>query len=177
VTVSWLPQVRELLTELGVPEGYGSDPCLSVYAEATDLAEAGENIIGRMQTLTPATVNSWQTMQQAARKDDVELLLVSGFRSVDYQAGLIRNKLNSGQRIEDILQVNVAPGFSQHHTGRAIDLATPGYKPLLEEFEESAAFAWLQEHAAKFGFAMSYPRNNPEGIIYEPWHWYRAVEK
>ena len=112
-----------------------------------------------------------------ARKDDVELLLVSGFRSVDYQAGLIRNKLNSGQRIEDILQVNVAPGFSQHHTGRAIDLATPGYKPLLEEFEESAAFAWLQEYAAKFGFAMSYPRNNPEGIIYEPWHWYRAVEK
>ena len=25
--------------------------------------------------------------------------------------------------------------------------------------------------AGAFGFSMTYPRDNPWGIIYEPWHW------
>lgn len=163
-----------LLSELGVPREYGKQPLLPTYAEADELVEAGENILGRMQTLTPDTTSGWLAMQAAARRDDVQLLMVSGFRSFVYQAGLIRNKLNAGQTIEAILQVNAAPGYSQHHTGRAIDIATPGFKPLLESFEESPAFAWLTEHAGKFGFALSYPRDNPYGVIYEPWHWYQA---
>ena len=162
-----------LLAELGIPPEYGTDPSLATYAEVTDLAEVGENIVGRMQLLTPATADAWQAMHTAAKGEEIELLIVSGFRSIDYQADLIRSKLDSGQFIEDILKVNVAPGYSQHHTGDAVDIATPGYKPLLEEFEESPAFGWLHENAVQYGFMMSYPRNNPEGIAYEPWHWYR----
>lgn len=163
----------KVLAELGVPADYGTDPALPLYREATDLVEGGLNIVGRMQTLTPATADAWTGMLAAAGEDQVDLLMVSGFRSVEYQAGLIRNKLDAGQAIDEILKVNVAPGYSQHHTGDAIDIATPGFKPLLEEFEQSPAFAWLQENAGRFGFTLSYPRNNPEGIAYEPWHWYR----
>ena len=164
---------RALLTDLGVPDDYGADPDLRVYAETTDLVDVGPNIVGRMQRLTPATAAAWQSMQNVAADDGIELVLVSGFRSFEYQAGLIRNKLEAGQQIDAILKVNVAPGYSQHHTGNAVDIATPGFKPLLEEFEESPAFAWLRDNAIQFGFSMSYPRDNPEGIIYEPWHWYR----
>ena len=164
---------RALLTDLGIPEDYGSDPKLRVYAETTDLVEVGPNIVGRMQRLTPSTAAAWQSMQNVAAEDGIELVLVSGFRSFEYQAGLIRNKLEAGQQIDAILKVNVAPGYSQHHTGNAVDIATPGFKPLLEEFEDSPAFAWLRDNAIQFGFTMSYPRDNPEGIIYEPWHWYR----
>jgi D-alanyl-D-alanine carboxypeptidase len=167
------PEHHVLLAELGVPEGYGSNPLLPVYAEATDLVEAGLNIVGRMQSLTPATAAAWLRMLNQAKAEQIELIMVSGFRSLEYQAGLIKRKLDAGQTIAEILQVNVAPGFSQHHTGKAIDIATPGYKPLLEEFEESPAFAWLTENAGHFGFSLSYPRGNPEGITYEPWHWYR----
>ena len=103
----------------------------------------------------------------------ITLLLVSGFRSVDYQARLIRKKINAGQSLGDILAVNAAPGHSEHHTGCAVDIATPGSRPLTEEFEDSPAFAWLQAHAASYGFAMSYPRNNAAGFVYEPWHWAR----
>ena len=106
----------------------------------------------------------------------LRLVLVSGFRSIEYQAGLIRNKLDAGQEIDAILKVNVAPGYSQHHTGNAVDIATPGFKPLLEEFENSPAFAWLGDNAIQFGFTLSYPRDNPEGISYEPWHWHRSPE-
>jgi D-alanyl-D-alanine carboxypeptidase len=160
--------------ELGIPADYGLEPALAIYPESVDLVDAGLNIVGRMQSLTPATATAWLTMQSAARETGIELLMVSGFRSIEYQASLIRKKLEAGQLIEDILKVNVAPGFSQHHTGNAVDIATPGSKPLLEEFESSAAFAWLLEHAGDFGFRMSYPRNNPEEISYEPWHWYRS---
>ena len=166
--------LAELFAELGIPPDYGTAPPLSTYAEATDLVEVGANIMGRMQQLTPGSAAAWREMSQAAASDKVTLLAVSGFRSIEYQAMLIRRKLNNGQGIDEILKVNVAPGYSQHHTGNAMDIATPGYKPLLEEFEESPAFEWLQARAGEFGFSMSYPRDNPQGVIYEPWHWYRA---
>ena len=73
--------------------------------------------------------------------------------------------------MEEILKVSAAPGYSEHHSGRVVDLTTPGYAPLEEEFEDSAAFAWLCRSAAEHGFYLSYPRGNPHGIAYEPWHW------
>lgn len=163
--------LRELHTELGIPEDYGLDTGLPSFEEAGDLVDAGTNLIGRKVELEPRTFKAWQDMARAALADGVTLLLVSGYRSWDYQARLIRKKLNAGQEIMDILKVNAAPGFSEHHTGRAIDIASPGSRPLTEEFENSEGFAWLTANAARFGFSMSYPRDNPWGIIYEPWHW------
>ena len=104
-------------------------------------------------------------------RSGIQLLIVSGFRGIEYQAGLIRKKLEAGQRIDDILKVNAAPGFSEHHAGTAVDIATPGSRPLTEEFEDTNAFRWLESRAIEFGFSMTYPRNNPWGILYEPWHW------
>lgn len=161
----------ELFTDLGIPVDYGRNPRRPSYAEAQELEDAEPNILGRMQRLAPPTARAWREMKAAALVDGVALLLVSGFRSVDYQADLIRNKLASGQSIDAILKVNAAPGFSEHHTGRAIDIASPGTRPLTDAFETSAAFAWLTSHARRFGFSMPYSRDNAFGFAYEPWHW------
>ena len=164
--------LRELHRELGIPDDYGQGSgAPPQYAEATELVEVGPNLVGRMQRLTPDAARAWQAMADAAALDGVTLMLVSGFRSVDYQARLIRKKINSGQEIGQILEVNAAPGHSEHHTGQAVDIASPGSRPLTEEFEDSDAFRWLTRRAAEFGFSMSYPRDNPWGIVYEPWHW------
>ncbi len=163
--------LRELHTELGIPEDYGQDGTRPVFDEATDLLEVGPNLVGRMQRLTPVAARQWFAMQTAAAEEGVILMIVSGFRSVDYQARLIRRKINAGQSVSDILTVNAAPGHSEHHTGKAIDIASPGSRPLTEEFEDSDAFRWLEQSASGFGFSMSYPRDNPGGFIYEPWHW------
>lgn len=162
---------RRLHEELGIPAGYAVDGMPPFYAETTDLVEIGPNLVGHMQRLRPDAAASWQQMVEAAAADGVRLLIVSGFRDFEYQAGLIRKKLEAGLAIEDILKVNAAPGFSQHHTGCAVDIATPGSRPLTEEFEDSAAFDWLGRRAAAFGFSMTYPRGNPCGFVYEPWHW------
>jgi D-alanyl-D-alanine carboxypeptidase len=157
--------------ELGIPGDYGAAGRPRHYAEARNLVDVGPNLVGRMQRLTPAAATQWRAMAVAALKDDVRLLLVSGFRSFDYQADLIRNKLTAGQAMSDILKVNAAPGYSQHHSGAAVDIETPGSRPLTEEFELTRAFDWLSGHAAGFGFSMTYPRDNADGFIYEPWHW------
>ena len=163
--------LRELHQELGIPADYGRDGTKPVFQEATELVEVGPNLVGRMQSLEPQTAERWAAMVRAAAADGVQLLMVSGYRSIDYQARLIRKKINAGQSVSEVLEVSAAPGHSEHHTGRAIDIATPGSRPLTEEFEESAAFNWLTENAANFGFSMSYPRDNRHGFIYEPWHW------
>ena len=162
---------QKLHQELGIPADYGQDRCLPYYSEATGLVDVGPNLVGRKQRLAPDTAARWQQMVEAASRGGIRLLIVSGFRSFEYQAQLIRNKLEAGQSIGEILEVNAAPGYSQHHTGGAVDIATPGSRPLTEEFEESDAFAWLGKNAGEFGFSMTYPRDNPYGFIYEPWHW------
>ena len=163
--------LRELHQELGIPDDYGLDGRKPVFEEATDLVDIGPNLVGRTQRLTPATAHKWGELVAAAAADGVTLLIVSGFRDIDYQARLIRKKINAGQVVSDILRVNAAPGFSEHHTGRAVDIATPGSRPLTEEFEDTDAFRWLIQSAARFGFSMTYPRDNSYGFIYEPWHW------
>jgi len=161
----------DLLAGLGIPSSYGRDPHRPRYAVATELVDVEPNVVGTLQQLTPATASAWRAMKAAAAADSVSLLLVSGFRSVERQAELIHRKLAAGQRLEDVLEINAAPGFSQHHTGQAIDVATLGCPPLTEAFESTAAFAWLTVHAAAYGFSMSYGRGNRFGFAYEPWHW------
>jgi len=162
---------QKLHQELGIPADFGDGRNLPYYEETTDLIEVGPNLVGTMQRLAPEAAARWQQMVEAAAGSGIRLLIVSGFRSHDYQAELIRKKITAGQPIDEILAVSAAPGYSQHHTGTAVDIAAPGSRPLTEEFETSDAFQWLTEHAADYGFSMTYPRDNPYGFIFEPWHW------
>ncbi|HJP38144.1 MAG: D-alanyl-D-alanine carboxypeptidase family protein [Gammaproteobacteria bacterium] len=168
--------MEHIFKQLGIPASYGRSPALPRFAEAAELTDVGPNIIGRSQSLTPATARAWSDMSAAAAADSIELLLVSGFRSTEYQAQLITNKLAAGQTIDTILKVNTAPGFSQHHSGRAIDIATPGVRPLVEAFDQSPAFQWLCTQAGNFGFLMPYGHNNEWDLSYEPWHWFLHEE-
>lgn len=160
-----------LFTEFGVSEASLQARGLKRFPEAETLtiAEIGED--GREHRLTPAAAAAWHELKAGAAAAGQAIYIVSAFRSVERQIEIVRAKLESGQTIEDILTVSAFPGFSEHHTGCALDVGTPGVKPLELEFESSSAFEWLMEHAGRFGFRLSYPRDNPHGYQYEPWHW------
>jgi D-alanyl-D-alanine carboxypeptidase len=164
-------RIAELQEQLGIPEDYQAQHKLRPREECTQLISIGQDIFGRDQQMAPRAAQAWFDMKEAAASSGIELQAVSAFRSIDYQAGIIRRKLDAGLSMENILEVSAAPGFSEHHTGRALDITTPGFEPLEEVFEDSPAFKWLQKSAVKFGFKMSFPRNNPHGVAYEPWHW------
>jgi D-alanyl-D-alanine carboxypeptidase len=168
---SYADKVGHALEDLGIASARIAARGLPLRVEATNLVSAGEDMLGRERFLTPETAAAWEKMRTAAEAEGVMLLLVSAFRSLDYQVGIFKRKLEKGQTIDQILNVNLPPGYSEHHTGRAIDIAAPGAPPLTEEFDQTLAFRWLQTHAQKFQFKMTYPRGNPHGVIYEPWHW------
>ena len=156
---------------LGLDESYGEHSELDLVAEPSVLTLAGFDRYRRPLWLGASAARAWHLMQRAAHLDGIALDAISGYRSHDYQLGIFERKLARGQTVEQILTVNAAPGYSEHHGGHALDIGTPGEPPAEESFEHSAAFTWLTTHAADFGFVMSYPRDNPHGIVYEPWHW------
>lgn len=159
------------LLALGVPDSLLLARGLQPYAEAVTLEVAEVSEHGRQHLLIPPAAAAWQRLKSAAFEAGVDVFIVSAFRSVDRQSEIIRAKLEKGHRIEDILNVSAPPGYSEHHTGRAVDIATPGSPPLEVAFEHTAAYAWLCRYAADFGFILSYPKVNRWGYQYEPWHW------
>lgn len=171
-----LEGLRHRLDLLGLDaERYASRTGLDLVAEPASLALAGFDRYRRPLWLTARAARAWQRMREAAYRDGIVLDAISGYRSHDYQLGIFERKLARGQTVEQILTVNAAPGYSEHHSGRALDIGTPGEPPAEESFENTDAFAWLRERAGDFGFRMSYPRDNPHGIVYEPWHWFYLI--
>ena len=111
-------------------------------------------------------------MINKASDNGIKLQILSIFRSYEYQEGLIQRHLDTGKTIEQTVKKVALPGYSEHHTGLAIDFTTPEEDGLVTEaFENTKAFRWLKENANSFGFYMSYPKDNPWGMVYEPWHW------
>jgi len=172
-TIGALPleRLQDRLEALGLDHSYGERTGLSLVAEPTTLALAGFDRYRRPLWLVSSAARAWRSMQAAALHEGVVLEAISGYRSHDYQLGIFERKLARGQTVEQILTVNAAPGYSEHHSGRVLDIGTLDEPPAEESFERTAAFAWLRDNAAAYGFIMSYPRNNPHGIVYEPWHW------
>ena len=167
-----LSGLRERCHELGLDDmSYAERTGLALIAEPCTLAYAGRDRYARPLWLARDCARSWKQLRTAAMQDGVVLDAISGYRSHDYQLGIFRRKLARGQTVEEILVVNAAPGFSEHHCGCALDIGTPGEPAAEESFELTPAFAWLRDHAGEFGFVMSYPRGNHHGITYEPWHW------
>jgi D-alanyl-D-alanine carboxypeptidase len=163
--------VRSLLASLQIPLELIETRSLVYHAEAEQLVLAETGRDGREHLLVPQAASAWRAMSTAALGDGLPISIVSAFRSVERQAEIVRAKLARGLSLESILCVSAPPGFSEHHSGRAVDVTTENVRPLEVEFEQTAAFRWLSDHARGFGFLLSYPRQNPYGFAYEPWHW------
>ncbi|MBT3531906.1 MAG: M15 family metallopeptidase [Gammaproteobacteria bacterium] len=168
---SFQSRIQEMHRSLGINPGYINNSKLPLCSEPDELVDTELDFLNRPQRLTPAAFAAWTEMKSSAAADGVELFLVSAFRSIQYQYELIERKIERDQKIEDILKVNAAPGFSEHHSGRAIDIGTSACDPLVEEFEKTEAYQWLDKNAQRFDFSLSYPKSNSYGIDYEPWHW------
>ena len=163
--------LRAYHAELGISPRYAENTLLPFHPTPDELVDIGLDCYERPQSLRADAATAWHSMREAAAADSIRLLVVSAYRSPEYQVEVIRRQLDEGKTIEDILTRVAAPGFSEHHSGCALDLTTPGYEAVEEEFESSPAFAWLVANAAEHGFHLSYPRGNSYGVIYEPWHW------
>ncbi|WP_416674236.1 M15 family metallopeptidase [Egbenema bharatensis] len=122
------------------------------------------------ETLHPDAAAALEAMINAARSDSVWIVLVSGFRDLTTQQRLFEDRTGVVGSVEEAAKFVAPPGYSEHHTGYAIDV-TDGSGLGFYAFEQTPAFQWMQVHAHEFGFELSFPLNNPQGIDFEPWHW------
>ena len=128
---------------------------------------------GRIK-LHQSTATRFREMQAAAKAEGVNLVILSGFRDVESQNYLFfKVKEQRVQATAKRAEVSAPPGHSEHHTGYALDFGDAGFPAthLETSFEETPVFKWLAKNAPKYSFELSFPRDNPQGISYEPWHW------
>ncbi len=127
----------------------------------------------RLEKLAPEAALALMKLIYAARDEGVWIIPVSGFRTVADQEKLFHKQIEKLGSPEAAAKLSAPPGYSEHATGYAIDLADGRFpkQDITNQFAETKAFQWLTVHAKEFGFEMSFPKNNPQGVSYEPWHW------
>lgn len=119
------------------------------------------------------TLNAYKEMWNAAKKEDLTLIVSSSYRTYEIQNKLWTRRANAnGKASAD--EYTARAGFSEHQTGLALDILT--YNATLNEFENTDEFKWLSEHAHEYGFILRYPKDKEDitGYSYESWH-YRYV--
>jgi D-alanyl-D-alanine carboxypeptidase len=109
-----------------------------------------------------------ERMFDAAERDDVDLKVISAYRSFDEQnelKGIFTQMYGEGANAFSADQ-----GFSEHQLGTAVDITTPLVGATSQSFAQTEAYEWLLDNAHKYGFVLSYPEGNTF-YIFEPWHW------
>src|SRR4051812_31893011 len=136
-------RVKTILATLQIPLNSIASRSLVFHPEAADLvvAETADN--GKEHVLVASAANAWRAMNASALADGVAIRIVSAFRTIDRQAEIVRAKMEKGLSLESILCVSAPPGYSEHHSRRAIDVTTDGVRPLEREFDQTDAFRWL----------------------------------
>ena len=116
--------------------------------------------------ITPESKKALVKMAEAANKEGINLIVDSGFRSIWYQKQIIRRRLEAGEKYEKLITFVAPPGYSEHHTARAVD-----FVPSEACFVFTDTYKWLKKNAAEFGFYETYPEDTTGTTPWESWHW------
>ena len=145
----------------------------NTYDSSTMASVSKQYSYGENQMVTEETFNAFLNMFNAAKKENLTLIINSSFRSFEEQDE-IYNYYKSINGEEYANKIAAKAGFSEHQTGMAIDIQT--YGSTAKTFEEFDEFKWLQDNAHKYGFILRYPKDKEylTGYEYESWH-YRYV--
>ncbi|WLT39085.1 D-alanyl-D-alanine carboxypeptidase family protein [Synechocystis sp. B12] len=161
---------REVSNNIAVKTNLGHYP----FPENSQqrLVKVGE-YYGRSESLDQEAATAFKKMQADAQVQGVRLTIISGFRSIASQDALFQNQIKRKGGKEAAARFSAPPGHSEHHTGYALDIGD-GDNPandLKINFENTSAYQWLARNANQYGFELSFPPNNSQGVSYEPWHW------
>lgn len=122
----------------------------------------------KLENMILAAKNANQNGSSTNNLGEVNLVVHSGYRSFAEQKGL-KSAYTKTYGISKSNQFSADQGYSEHQLGTTVDI-TDGKSGLVTSFDKSSTFKWLQDNAHKYGFILSYNKNNTY-YQYEPWHW------
>lgn len=150
-------------------------------ARAADLVAAPAGFaIGGPCRVRPEVAYDLARMIAAADTDPQvkgRLRSVSCYRSIAHQRQVFCSAIGPKKRARtaaDRARLVGPPGYSEHATGYSIDFGTrpsPGCSDVSACFANTPAGRWLIAHAPDYGFELSFPMGNAQGVSWEPWHW------
>ncbi len=109
-----------------------------------------------------------EDMLDDAKEEGFDIRVISAYRSFDEQANLKGQYLQiygSGSNAFSADQ-----GYSEHQLGTTLDMVDISTGVISNEFANTEAYKWLGDNAYRYGFVLSYPKDNGF-YIFEPWHW------
>ena len=112
-------------------------------------------------------------MANDAKKEDLNIRIISAYRPYEYQENLYNNYLKKDSK-ENVDTYSARSGYSEHQTGLSIDI--DNIYTDYNKFHITLEYKWMMDNAYKYGFILRYPENkeNITGFKYESWH-YRYV--
>lgn len=110
-----------------------------------------------------------EDMLNKAQDDGVDIFVRSSYRSFSEQQAL-KGAYTVTYGAGTANAFSADQGYSEHQLGTTIDFSASRSEALSAAFESTKAFAWLEDNAHKYGFVLSYPKDNSY-YVYEPWHW------
>jgi zinc D-Ala-D-Ala carboxypeptidase len=136
-----------------------------------DLVDATAAGFEQRDQVREIVVPDLAALRQATEANGTPLVIVSAYRSYDYQRGLFED-LAEQVGEEQAAASTARPGHSEHQLGTAIDVLNPETDDLTTDFAATPAGQWVAEHVHEFGFVVSYPDTARDRTCYEfePWH-------
>lgn len=119
--------------------------------------------------------DAFKEMALAAKENKITLIVNSSYRDYKTQKDIYDDYADkNGKEYAD--KFAARPDYSEHQTGLALDIFTPGAG--MKTFGETDAFKWLLNNSYKYGFILRYPEGKEKitGYAYEAWH-YRYLGK
>lgn len=145
------------LNENYVPARLSEIPSLYQYSDKKQLLIHTDVLPQLKAMISDASAVGVKLYVYSAYRSFAEQRALKGEYSVTYGAGTA-NSFSADQ------------GYSEHQLGTTVDIITPGLGGALDGFDQTTAYQWLLNNAYRYGFTISYPKNNGY-YVFEPWHW------
>ena len=116
--------------------------------------------------LTTEFKDNYNELIKQSKLNNLNLFIISGFRSYNTQLNLYNNYVNrDGKILAD--KYSARAGHSEHQSGLAADINSVNQSMI-----NTKEGKWLNDNCYKYGFIIRYPKGkeNITGYMYEPWH-------
>lgn len=142
----------------------------NLYDQKTDYYEVSDSDLYLNKTVIDELNGMIDDFHKAKGKND--LLIASAFRSFDHQKRLFDRKVDELGEADALTWVS-RPGYSEHHTGLAIDLSVCNVRTgVTYHYDGKGIYSWINDNSYRYGFVVRYDveKSDITGVSHEPWH-------